>query len=165
MRDNFYFLHPEIRNQFLWRQVNQDECQISTFFLSKPNQMSIQSKPLTSFDSVLSVNAWLWLLYIFIYLFISNGVDRREWRNLKTVTEKSDFVSRAAMRDEISDGGCACVCTLSGEACVGTASSHFKNVCVAGATSQVTFHPSGELSCTGNILTFRLKYLKIVKTR
>lgn len=91
------------------------------------------------------------LVVVFIYLFIFNGVVRREWRSLTTVTEESDFVSRAAMRDEISEGGCARVCTLSSEACVGAASSHFKNVCVAGATSQVTFHPSGEPSCAGNI--------------
>lgn len=69
---------------------------------------------------------------VFIYLFILDGVDRREWSSLKTVTEESDFVSRAAMRDEISDGGRARVCTLSSEACVSTASRHFRNACVAG---------------------------------
>lgn len=34
------------------------------------------------------------------------------------MTKESDFVSRAVMRDEISDGGHAHVCTLSSEACV-----------------------------------------------
>lgn len=95
------------------------------------------------------MHAFGWVL--FIYLFLLDEVDRREWRNLKTVTEKSDFVRRAAMRDEISDGGRARVCMLSSEACVSTACSHFRNVCVAGATSRVTFHPTGEPCCAGNI--------------
>ncbi len=121
------------------------------YFLFVKAQSDVHPIEATDVFWLCSICECMALVVVYIYLFISNGVDRREWRNLKTVTEKSDFVSKAAMRDEISNGGCACVCTLSGEACVGTASSHFKNVCVAEATSQVTFHPSGEPSCTGNI--------------
>lgn len=61
----------------------------------------------------------------------------RQEKSLKTVTEESNFVSRAVMQDEISDGDCARVCTLSSGACVSTASSHFRNVCVAGATAEL----------------------------